>query len=61
MLPLIVEVDRTARALGLGNGQDSELVHLRCDQMLRLMARGIQGPTGWSFDEIWLMIAEASE
>lgn len=61
LLPLIVEVDKATRQVGLAHGQNSDFVHLRADEMLRLIARGLEGPTGWTHDQLWEMIAEASE
>jgi hypothetical protein len=61
MLPLIVETDKATRRIAIASGQDSDHVHLRADQMLRLYARGIEGPTEWSFDEVWTMFAEAED
>jgi hypothetical protein len=61
LMPLIVEVDKATRQVGLANGQNSDFVHLRADQLLRLIARGLQEGTGWSHDQIWEMIAEASD
>lgn len=59
MIPEIIKMDKVTRQIGIANGQDSELVHLRADQMLRLYARGIEGPTEWPHHDVWLMIIEA--
>jgi hypothetical protein len=56
MIPPIVEMDKATRQAGIANGQDSDFVHLRCDAMLRLCARGIEGPTEWSHDQVWEML-----
>jgi hypothetical protein len=61
LLPLIVEIDKATRQVGLANGQNSDMVHLRADQMLRLITRGIEQPTGWTYDQLWEMISEASD
>lgn len=61
LIERIIELDKVTRKMGITNGQDSELVHLRCDQMLRLYARGIEGPCEWTHDEVWKMFAEAED
>jgi hypothetical protein len=62
MLPLILEMDKATRRIGIASGQDSDHVHLRADQMLRLYARGIEGPCEMTHDEVWtMMFAEAED
>lgn len=62
MLPLIIEMDKATRKVGIASGQDSDHVHLRADQMLRLYARGIEGPCEMTHDEVWtMMFAEAED
>jgi RNase H-fold protein (predicted Holliday junction resolvase) len=61
MLPLIVGMDKATRKIGIASGQDSELVHLRADQLLRLYARSIEGPCEWTHDQVWKMILEAED
>lgn len=61
LIERIIELDKVARKMGIANGQDSELVHLRADQMLRLYARGIEGPCEWTHEVVWTMIAEAED
>jgi hypothetical protein len=59
MIPPLIEMDKASRQTGLANGQDRDLVHLRCDAMLHLHARGIEMATEWTHDEVWMMIVEA--
>jgi hypothetical protein len=51
LAPLLADMDRKAREVGIANGQDAELVHLRADQMAKLALRGFEGPTQWTFAE----------
>jgi hypothetical protein len=41
------------RKVGIANGQDPELVHLRADRCFALCMRGFESPCGWSLDEVW--------
>jgi hypothetical protein len=59
MIPPLIEMDKASRQTGLANGQDRDLVHLRCDAMLHLHARGIEMATEWTHDEVWMMVIEA--
>jgi hypothetical protein len=49
--PILVDMDRKVREVGVANGQDDELVNLRADRTLLLALRGVEGPTQWSLAE----------
>jgi hypothetical protein len=59
MIPIIIETDRATRQNSLKNGHESDIVHLRADAILRLYARGIEGPCEWSHDDVWMMFLQA--
>jgi hypothetical protein len=56
LIPEIIELDKMTRQSGIANGHESDVVHLRADQMLRLLARGIEGPCEWTHDQVWDLI-----
>jgi hypothetical protein len=53
MAPLIADTDAMMRKVGLANGVDSELVHLRADKLFLLYLRGFEACCGWSQQETW--------
>jgi hypothetical protein len=53
MVPMIQHMDRMTRKIGIANGHDDELVHLRADVIYRLCLRGFEAACGWSSDEVW--------
>jgi hypothetical protein len=61
LVPLINEVDAASRRIAVRNGQDAELVGYRCDHMLKLYGRGVEGATGWTHDEVMRMIGETGD
>ena len=61
MIPAIVEMDKATRQTGVLNGHDSDVVHMRADHMLRLYARGIEGPCEWTHDQVWEMFNDDDE
>jgi hypothetical protein len=57
MVPSINELDEVSRSVGIANGQDPELLHLRCDQIFRLYLRGIEGPCEWTHEQAFEIVA----
>jgi hypothetical protein len=53
MAPLIAEMDTLMRKVGIANGQDPELVHLRADRCFALCMRGFETCCRWSQSEVW--------
>lgn len=53
MAPLIAEMDTLMRKVGIANGQDPELVHLRADRCFALYMRGFETCCDWSLSEVW--------
>jgi hypothetical protein len=57
MAPFIAELDEASRRIGIRNGQDEELVHLRADAMYQLYLRGIEGPCEWTHEQAFEVMA----
>jgi hypothetical protein len=53
MAPLIAEMDTLMRKVGIANGRDPELVHLRADRCFALYMRGFETCCGWSQIKVW--------
>jgi hypothetical protein len=58
MGPLITATDAMTRRVGLANGNDPELVHLRADKLYQLYLRGLELPCGWSSEQTWSAICQ---
>jgi hypothetical protein len=58
MGPLIAATDAMARRVGLANGNDPELVHLRADKLYQLCLRRLEVPCDWSSEQTWSAICQ---
>jgi hypothetical protein len=53
LAPRITEIDAAMRRIGMANGHDPELAHLRADKAFLLTLRGFEQCCGWSQAETW--------
>ncbi|MDB5505237.1 MAG: hypothetical protein JWR89_5139 [Tardiphaga sp.] len=53
MAPLIEEMDRQVRQIGIANGCGEELTNLRADKLFRLYLRGFESCCGWDTVEVF--------
>ena len=49
--PLLAQLIREQRELGLANGHDPELVNFRVDLIFNLLLRGFEQPCRWTYEQ----------